>query len=120
MNEHILQITNESELPEALKIDQSYQLSINADVKNIQKKSNEDGTYTFVYKARQNTCEILDATGKVIKTKDTKKQSQKLRQHIEFLRKEFRPEEEEEAFYERSMQVIRHYAEDILRKDGII
>lgn len=120
MNSHTLKINGSSELPEALEIDQTYKVVIEADITDIRKKTNHDGGYTYVYSAEQTTAEVIDKLGQVIKTKDKKKQSKKLRDQIYFIRLDYAPDHDEDAFYERAMGAVRHRLVDILREEGII
>lgn len=104
MNSHILKITRNAELPESLEIGNEYKVLIDGEVTGISKDDQDDGSFSFTYKMQLRSVELIDNVGKVIKSKDNKKQSVKLRGQIA-------------AFgldYDQTMTSIRHYLPEIL------
>lgn len=104
MNSHVLKITKNAELPESLEIGSEYQVVVKGSVTGISKDDNEDGTFTFTNKMALLNVELTDKTGKTIKAKDTRKQSQKLRGQIMALGLD----------YDLTMNDIRHFLPEIL------
>lgn len=117
---HQLKITGSAELPEALELDHTYLLGLEADCQSISKHSNNNGTAEYVYKLKLLKASIEKDSGQRIQTKDTRKQSQKLRQAIEFTRLEHGREETEEEYYEKCMIAVRHNLQVILEKECLL
>ncbi len=78
-NNHILKITGEAELSDMLDIDCDYVMKLGGNVVSINKRSNQNGSYDFVYKIKLLTAEIEAEKGKTIKAISEKSKSQKLR-----------------------------------------
>ncbi len=109
---HTLQITGLSELESPLEIGKSYDIKITADCNSITKKNTEDGNFEYKYKLQQLTAEITQDNGKVVKVKDIKKQSVKLRQQLCMIALDRGLDPE--TFYETTMTKFRHYTMEIL------
>ena len=110
-NSYTARITGLSELSEPLEIGKSYTILVNADCRSIKKDDNDDGTFTFGHILKQITAEIKADNGKVIKVKDRKSQSQKLRAQIIFQAQEEGKDPEIE--YDRIMVKLRHFYPEI-------
>jgi len=110
-NSYTARITGLSELAEPLEIGKNYTIVINADCRSIKKEDNDDGTFTFGHTLRQIAATITDDNGKVIKVKDKKSQSQKLRAQIILQAQE--EGKDPDAEYERIMVKLRHFYPEI-------
>lgn len=119
MNSHTLRISNSAEIPEPLEMDRTYKISLEGDCKDIKKSSNDDGSFTYTYNVKLLTAEIEDDLGQTLKIVDKKKQSQKLRQQIEFTRLESGSLMDKEQYYNTVMTVIRHELQDIIQNNII-
>ena len=82
MNSHILKISKNAELPESLEIGHDYQIVVKGTCTGISKDDSEDGYFAFTNKLALTEVELIDKTGKTLKSKDTRRQSQKLRSQI--------------------------------------
>lgn len=82
MNSNSIKLNGKFEIPEALEIDQSYELKLTAGITAISKHSQEDGSYEFVYAAKPEFGEVVKDNGQVLKLRKKGSQSQKLRAEI--------------------------------------
>ena len=83
INENKLRLSGVVNIPKSLELDKSYDLLIkNAEVKNSQDCSNDDGTYNKIWKMKlseMSELEIINEKGQVMKGRKKQTQSQKLR-----------------------------------------
>jgi len=112
MNSYTTQITGLSEITEPLEIGKNYTILITADCNSITKQNNEDGSFTYKHKLKQLTAEITKDNGEVIKVKDKRSQSQKLRGQLWAIGEEKGLNGDE--YYEAKMIKIRHYLPEII------
>lgn len=103
INSNFLKITGEAELPEPLQIGREYIISVRVAIPKKELEDNEDGTFSESFKARMITCEVLKDNGEIIKSKDRRRASQKLRNMIRFYQGEIGDERDEEEFYQAFM-----------------
>lgn len=124
-NEHILKIIGTANIPEALDY-KEYKLELQVEVEKIAKKNNYDGSFDFIYNARQITAEIKLEGGKVLKSKNTRTNSQKMRYAIEMIRidndlsAQAGQSRTEEDFYNQAMGAMMANLEKILRDLKVI
>lgn len=111
-NSHTLRISGLAELSQPLEIDNEYTLLLKADIYGIQKKSNQDGSFTYIHQAKLLTGEVVEKGGKVLKIKDKRKQSTQLRFALMAIAREKGIDEED--FYQNTMTKIRIKLEEIL------
>lgn len=104
MNSHTLKINRNAELPESLEIGNDYKFVVNGSVTGISKDDNDDGSFTFTYKVGLRDVEVINKTGKTIVSKDTRRQSQKLRSQITIMGLD----------YDDTMNKIRHFLPEII------
>lgn len=111
LNSHTVQITGLSEVEQPLEIGHEYLVQVVAECNSITKLNNEDGSFTFKHKLKQKTVEIKDDGGKVIKVKDNKTDSQKLRGQIilEAFAKVAMTSEEADTYYKVKMAQLRRF-----------
>lgn len=115
MNSHIIKLNTSAELSEPLELDHTYRITMEGDCKDIKKSSNDDGSYEYTYNVKLLTADIEDNLGKEVKIIDKKKQSQKLRQQIEFTRLESGSTLDKEEYYNRVMNAVRHHLQNIIK-----
>jgi hypothetical protein len=81
---------------------------------------NEDGTFDRVHTLKPKMVEIVRSNGPSVKAIDKRRQSQLLRGQIEYCRREFKPTDDEQEFYDNAMRAIRHGLPGVLKREGII
>lgn len=101
INEHIIKFSGELSIEGALENGADYMLGIEGGVDGITEKPNHDGTAKAVYKFRPTLLHITTPKGKTVKSLDKKRNSQKLRNMINYYRQNNFPEFDEEDFYNR-------------------
>ena len=106
INSHKLKILGTVELPEALKEAHNYHIAVEGEIRGSSTDTNDDGSFDLTYKFRMIKLELLKDKGEVIKSKDNRKMSQKLRGAIYFHQSANHPDENEDAFYQKSMGLI--------------
>ncbi len=79
INSHILRIMGKSELPHEIDETANYHISINGFINKVEFHDNEDSTWDKIYTFKPINVEVLDETGKTIKLKDPRSDSQKVR-----------------------------------------
>lgn len=112
MNSHTVKITGLSEIESPLEIGKSYEIKSKTECTSITKTNNDDGSFTFRFLLRQIQTEIIREDGEVIRVRDNKKQSQKLRSQLVAIAID--RGEDPEKFYEDTMVKFRHYTLEIL------
>lgn len=81
-NSYFLKIAGKVSIPEPVILDQNYLISMNCSVTSETKVTNDDGTYDIVFKIEPMTAEILKPNGKIVKAKDPRRNSTKVRNVI--------------------------------------
>lgn len=79
LNSNKLRFQGTVELPEPLIPGQDYDFLCKGACRGKSEDDNDDGTFDSTWKARLYTVDVVKADGQVIKSKDNKKKSQKLR-----------------------------------------
>ena len=82
METYFLKITGKVNIPSALEIGHNYHLTADCSIVSEQKSDNEDGTYSVTYKLIPITVEVGRNNGEVIKAKDPRRNSQKVRNYL--------------------------------------
>jgi hypothetical protein len=95
-------------------------VTIRGAIKKVGYEDNEDGTFDRVHSFIPKFVEITKENGQTVKSVDKRRQSQLLRGQIEYVRREFKPTDDEQEFYEAAMRAVRHELPDILKRQGII
>lgn len=95
-------------------------LTLRGAITKIGYDDNEDGTFDRIHTFKPKLVEATINNGPSVKSVDKRKQSQLLRGQIEYLRREFKPTADQQAFYEEAMRGVRHELPDMLKKQGII
>lgn len=110
INEYVLKLTGKANIPVPLKVGSSYTAKIEGAITSETKEDNDDGTYNVYFKFQPIIAEITNENGVTTKTKDLRKDSQKMRAII---RREWEDsnnsEKTEEEYYRKRMS-------DLMRK----
>lgn len=84
MDTHFLKITGKMNIPKELEVDKSYTIALDWACTDTTKKSNQDGTYTFVHSFQWIHCMINSELWERILAKDTRSNSTKLRASLKW------------------------------------
>lgn len=95
-------------------------VTIRGAIKKVGYEDNEDGTFDRVHSFIPKFVEVVKENGQTVKSVDKRKQSQLLRGQIEYVRREFKPTEDEQEFYEAAMRAVRHGLPELLKSEGVI
>jgi len=106
VNEHILKLIGTVSLFGSLEIGDNYHVIIEGSIVGKSEDNNEDGTVNLTYKFRPIKVEVLTPKGQMIKTKDNRKMSQKLRGRIWMLWQESHEQIDFLEYYEKRMKEI--------------
>lgn len=82
VNSFWLKLTGKCNIPSPLELDHGYKVRIEGAVPSSTDESNEDGTFDRIFKFVPILVEIEDEKGEVIKAKDTRSWSSKLRRTL--------------------------------------
>src|ERR1700733_2502270 len=100
MNEtYYLKVFGKANIPKRLEIGHNYRVVLDASITQESKSDNNDGTYDVTFKVEPQTCEISKDNGEVVKAKDPRKNSTKIRNKLYFLWQQSNNPEEFELFY---------------------
>jgi len=115
INEKIVKITGSVNIPSELTIDTEYVIQAKTDCDKVSTKSNQDGTVNLIYKLRlSGDMQILDSKLKqLMKSKESKSMSQRLRGRIYAYQNEQGIVMGEEEFYEMIMKKIIIYFDSV-------
>ena len=117
INEYVLKLTGKCSVPQSLEIGHNYKITIDGSITAETRSDNENGTFNVYYKFVPIVAEIQKDNGPVIKTKDTRSMSTKLRKVIYWLwqnnEKEIR---DPEIAYQETMNAILGDVEFLYRK----
>lgn len=83
--EYCIKFTGKAELPEPLELSEGYKLDVEGEVISMKETDLYNGTHLKTFAFKPIKAELTDKKGKVIKVKDTRSQSQKLRRVILWL-----------------------------------
>ena len=120
ISEYIVRFTGTACLMEAINHELEYTFTIKGFVKSIEERNNEDGTYNLVYKIGIQYVETVDKSGKMIKMKDKRTPSQKLRNFLWIIYSEQGITEEFDEWYPKAMAVLLDKAELTLLQANLI
>lgn len=115
MNEtYYIKVSGKANIPKRLEIGHNYRVIMDASITQEQKNDNNDGTYDVIFKVEPITCEISKDNGEVIKAKDPRKNSVKIRNKLYFLWKESNEPMEFDDYYTTITDYITHNLESII------
>jgi ribosomal 50S subunit-recycling heat shock protein len=114
INEYILKLTGAASLLEPLENDKDYLISVDGSIVKKSEEPNDDGTMNITFTFKPKTIEILKDNGQTIKSKDIRRNSQKLRAMIYYLYQESGTEMEQEEFYDKFMGKLMSHFEGVV------
>lgn len=79
---YYIKLQGKANIPKELGIGHNYKISSDCSIVSESKEDNEDGTFSIVYKAVPVTIEIEKDNGEVVKAKDPRKNSAKIRNYL--------------------------------------
>jgi hypothetical protein len=107
-------ISGKVNIPKKIEIAHNYRLTMDCSVTQEQRNDNNNGTFDVVSKVEPITCEIQKDNGEIIKGKDTRKESQKLRSKLYMVWQSNNNPLPFEEYYQKALMNIRLNAEEIL------
>ena len=110
---------DEFEIMDSLEHD-DVELTLRGAVTKVGYDDNDDGTFDRIHTFKPKMVDKVVIKGKAVKGTDKRRQSALLKGQIEHLRREFAPTEDEQEFYDKSMQVIRKDTAEVLKANGLI
>ena len=81
-NRYFIKIQGKANIPSELAIGHNYKVEADCSITSEQKNDNEDGTFDIVYKVEPITASIQKDNGVVVKAKDPRRNSQKIRNSL--------------------------------------
>lgn len=82
MNTYYVKLSGKANIPEQLSIGHNYKITADCSITSESKVDNEDGSFSITWKAEPVTVEIERDNGEKIKAKDTRRNSQKIRNFL--------------------------------------
>lgn len=79
---YYIKIQGKANIPNALSIGHNFKITSDCSITSQTKTDNDDGTFSVTFKAEPITVEIQKDNGEVIKAKDPRKNSQKIRNYL--------------------------------------
>lgn len=113
INEYILKLSGKASIPEPLAIDHNYKLSIDGEITDERLTNNHDGTYNKYFYFKPILAEIKKDNGEVIKAKDTRSWSTKVRKMLYRIWEQNASSLTSEEFYDLVMRHIVLNLEEI-------
>jgi len=125
MDSHIIRFTHTAELPtpdstEALVTGMDYVIGVTTAITNIDRKDNQDGTFTFTYKARVATVDLVNAVGKSIQARAKGSESKRQRGQLFVIHRDYNIEEDFETWYPKAMASQMRHTEENLSADNLL
>jgi hypothetical protein len=115
MNEtYYLKVSGKANIPKRLEIGHNYKVVMDASITQEQKNDNNDGTYDVIFKVEPLTVEIGKDGGEVIKAKDPRKNSVKIRNKLHWLWQNAQMNIEFDDYYTKVTNYITLNLEDII------
>jgi len=99
METYYAKIQGKANIPQALSIGHNYKVVSDCSITSEAKEDNEDGTFNVTYKLEPITMEICKDNGSVVKAKDPRKNSTKIRNLLYFKWKESNEAIEFDEYY---------------------
>ncbi len=79
---YYIKIQGKANIPNGLSIGHNYKLVADCSITSETKADNDNGTFDIVYKVEPITIEIQKDNGEIIKAKDPRRNSQKIRNYL--------------------------------------
>ena len=106
IKDYILKLSGKASLLQEIENDKEYNLRVNGETTAKTEVPNGDGSYNIIYKFQPKIIEIEGEGGEIIKTKDLRKKSQKLRGSLYYLWQEQSGNLDQDEFYDRFMDKL--------------
>ena len=106
METYYAKITGKVNIPQALAIGHNYKVISDCSITSEAKEDNEDGTFSVTFKLEPITMEICKDNGNVVKAKDPRKNSTKIRNLLYFKWKESNEAVEFDDYYTRFTNTV--------------
>ena len=103
IDNHFVQLKGKANIPEPLKIDEGYHISVEGSITDVKQSANHDGSFDYSYVFNPIKVEILDERGHIIKAKDTRSRSSQLRARLYVIWSSSEMGGEFEDFYDKFM-----------------
>ncbi len=116
LNEYVLKLIGSASIDQPLELGRRYACGIEFGITDEKKRDNENNTFDLEYKAKLIRAQIKADNGVMIKTKDKTAQSVKTRLAILNRKDFYKPEMDEDSFYNLVQGYIRHNIDNIINE----
>lgn len=116
MENYYVKIQGKANIPERLSIGHNYALSADCSITSEAKNDNEDGTYDIIYKVEPVTVTIERDNGTIVKAKDPRKNSTKIRNLLYFKWKELNEPIDFDDYYTKFTNVVLANMDTLITK----
>ena len=117
MNEnYFIKIQGKANVPERVDIGHNYKLTADCSVTSESRIDNQDGSFDIIFKVEPVTVAIEKDNGEVLKAKDPRKNSQKLRNYLFKLYHDEGYVEDFDRVYDEVTYVVMSYMPSMLRE----
>lgn len=82
INSFILKLQGKAELPKEIETGHNYEVKLQGSVNKVELHDNEDGTWDKVFTFKPVIVELVNGKGESLKLKDSRKNSQKMRNYL--------------------------------------
>lgn len=118
INDYVLKLTGKVSILEPIEQSHNYKVEIDGTIDAVTDTDNHDGTYNRYYKFLPILCKIKKDNGEVIRAKDPRKNSQKLRRIVYAIWMNDASSLPEEEAYDRFMNHVMVHA-DVLYQQAM-
>jgi len=116
MENFYLKITGKANIPERLSIGHNYRLVADCSITSETKTDNENGEFDVTFKVEPVTVSISKDNGKIIKAKDPRKNSTKIRNLLYFKWKESNEAVDFEDYYTKFTNIVLANMDTLITK----
>jgi len=116
METFYVKITGKANIPERLEIGHNYKLTADCSITSETRTDNENGEFDVVFKVEPITVEIQKDNGKVVKAKDPRKNSTKIRNLLYFKWKESNEAVDFDEYYTKFTNVVLANMDTLITK----
>lgn len=116
MENYYIKIIGKANIPQRLSIGHNYKLKADCSITSETKTDNENGEFDIVFKVEPITVEIENDNGEIVKAKDPRKNSTKIRNLLYFKWKETNEPIEFEEYYTRFTNTVLVNMDALIQK----
>ena len=117
MNEiYYIKVTGKANIPEALSIGHNWKIECDCSIVSEQKSDLENGEFSVTYRAVPVTINIIKDNGEVVRAKDPRKNSQKIRNYLFKLYADEGHVEDFDSVYDAFTQEVMFMSPQLLRQ----